>query len=413
VRRVLIFVFLLAAGSLGAEKIKLAFIGLDAAGVSESAAAGIADAILDTLINTHRFDVVEREKLAAILEEQALTLSGCTSTECIVEVGQLAGADKVLVGKVSQVGSIYTLTLRLADITTGKLEYSDSADAINVEYLVNEGRSIVQRFADSIPVTGKVIGVDKGIIKVNLGTQENLSPGDELEVYRIGEEYYDPETGLLVGHDIIELGKAVVSRVIEAALSEAKLRGEFEVTTGDRVRLAGITSTSGYRREITLDEFQIHLGGGYPFIGDFSIAYSSRGEGYFGLSVATILMDKGIGLDPDKYVARSGSPMLTLDYDFYFGRIFRVYAGLGAGIFIRFGEDDSTLLFIGKAKAGVEYRFSSWLGVSIGADYYPFIGSPGQPQITSPGGTGSTDNQSGIIWFGKALNTRIGVEFYL
>ncbi|MCX7021963.1 MAG: hypothetical protein NTW26_06790 [bacterium] len=394
-RRVLIFVFLLAAVSLGAEKIKLAFIGLEASGVSESAAAGISDAILDTLVNTHRFDVVERAQLTAILEEQALTLSGCTSTECIVEVGQLAGADKALVGQVSQVGSIYNLTLRLADVTTGKLEYSDSAESLNLEELLNEGRSIVQRFADSIPVMGVVIGVEKDIIKVNLGTQENLNPGDELEVYRIGEEYYDPETGLLVGHDTIELGKAVVSRVVDTALSEAKLSGEFEVTTGDRVRLAKIISTGVTRHEITLESFQIHLGGGYPFIGDFSVTYSSRGEGYLGLSVATVLMSNGIGLDPDKYVAQTGDTMISLDYDFFFGRIFRVSAGLGSGVFFR----SDVVLFIVKVKAGVEYRLSSTWGISAGVDYYPVVAWP--------------EKWVEGAYFGKALNARIGVEFYL
>lgn len=393
-RRVLIFGLLLAYVSLGAEKIKLAFIGLEASGVSESAAAGISDAILDTLVNTHRFDVVERAQLAAILEEQALSLSGCTSTECIVEVGQLAGADKALVGQVSQVGSIYTLTLRLADVTTGKLEYSDSAESLNLEELLNEGRSIVQRFADSIPVTGMVLGVEEDLIKINLGTQDNIIPGDKLEVYRIGEEYYDPETGLLVGHDIIELGSAVVTRVIEESMSEAELRGEFEVETGDRVRLR-ITGASGPGREIALDELQIHLGGGYPFIGDFSIAYSSRGEGYLGLSVATVLMSEGIGLNPDEYAAQTWDTMFSLDYDYYFGRIFRVSAGLGLGVFFRSDAEQ----YVVKVKAGVEYRLSSMWGVSAGVDYYPIIISPGSGIMTN-------------IFFGEALNTRIGVEFY-
>src|SRR4030042_2815727 len=123
---------------------------------------------------------------------------------------------------------------------------------------------------------------------VKLGTKDELNPGDELEVYRMGEEYYDPDTGLLVGHNVIELGKAVVSRVVDASLSEAEMKGEFGVTTGDRVRLAKITTTGVTRHEITLDEFQIHLGGGYPLLGDFSIAYSSRREGYLGLSVASL-----------------------------------------------------------------------------------------------------------------------------
>ncbi|MCK4594942.1 hypothetical protein KAU45_10605 [bacterium] len=391
----LLVTLLLASTCLGADKIKLAFIGLEASGVSESAAAGISEAILDTLIKTRRFDVVEREQLAAILEEQALSLSGCTTTECIVQVGQLAGADKALVGNVSQVGRVYTLTLRLADVTTGKLEYSDSAESLNLEELLNEGRSIVQRFAESIPVMGLVIGVEEDLIKVNLGTQENLNPGDEIEIYRIGEEYYDPETGLLVGHDIIELGSAVITRVTDMTVSEARLSEDFDVITGDRVRLK-ITGIIIHKPEIALDEFQFHLGGGYPFIGDFSVAYSSRGNGYFGLSVATVIMSKNIGLDPEKYAAQTWDTMLSLDYDYYFGRTFRVRAGLGVGTFFR----SDYVQFIVKAKAGVEYRFSSTWGISAGADYYPSISGQAYDVIET-------------IWFGESLSTRIGVELYL
>jgi TolB-like protein len=397
VRRALAFAFtlLLASGSLGADKVKLAFIGLEASGVAESTAAGISEIILDTLVKTHRFDVVERQQLEALLEEQALSLSGCTSTECMVEVGQLAGADKALVGTVSQVGSIYTLTLRLADVTTGKLEYSDSAESLSLEDLLNEGRSIVQRFAESIPVTGMVIGVEEDLIKVNLGTQENLNPGDEIEVYRIGEEYYDPDTGLIVGHDIIELGTAVVTRVIEESMSEAELRGDFDVETGDRVRLK-ITGISIPRPETAISSFQFHLGGGYPFIGDFSFAYSSGGIGYIGVSVATVLMSEGLGLDPAHYAAQSGDTMISVDYDFYFGKIFRVITGIGGGVFFRSDAEQ----YIFKVKAGVEYRLSSMWGLSAVMDYYPIIVSPGSGIMTN-------------VFFGESLSTRIGVEFYL
>jgi TolB-like protein len=401
-RRILILLvpLLLTSTCVGADKIKLAFIGLEASGVSESTAAGISEIILDTLVKTHRFDVVERQQLETLLAEQALSLSGCTSTECMVEVGQLAGADKALVGTVSQVGSIYTLTLRLADVTTGKLEYSDSAESLNLEDLLNEGRSIVQRFAESIPVTGMVVGVEEDLIKVNLGTQENLNPRDEIEVYRIGEEYYDPDTGLIVGHDIIELGTAVVTRVIETSMSEAELRGDFEVVTGDRVRLK-ITGISIAKPEIALDEFQIHLGGGYPFIGDLSFAYSSGGKGYIGLSVATVIMSKDIGLDPDEYAAQTWDTMFSLDYDYYFGNIFRVSAGIGAGIFLR----RDTEQYVVKVKAGVEYRLSSMWGVSAVVDYYPVIG--GMERVDYE------NDAFKIKWFGEALSTRIGVNFYL
>jgi hypothetical protein len=240
VRRVLLFLFLLASVSLGADKIKLAFIGLEAAGVSESTAAGISEIILDTLINTRRFYLVERDQLSALLEEQALSLSGCTSAECLIQVGQLAGADKALVGKVTQVGRVYLLTVRLADVYTGELEYSDSAEAPTVEGLLDEGRQIAQRLSDSILVRGTIVSIDNEYITINLGEQDGMKMGDELEIFRIGEEYYHPVTGLYIGCDIIEVGVAVVNRVIDASLSQAWLLGDYDVAEGDKVVMTGL-----------------------------------------------------------------------------------------------------------------------------------------------------------------------------
>lgn len=47
----------------------MAFIGLEASGVSEASVGGIADTLLNALINTRRFEIVERERLTTLLEE--------------------------------------------------------------------------------------------------------------------------------------------------------------------------------------------------------------------------------------------------------------------------------------------------------------------------------------------------------
>ena len=235
----LVFFVVLAAGAFAAEKTTVAFIGLEASGVSEASADGIADTLLDALINTRRFEIVERERLNALLEEQGLALSGCTTMECFVQVGQLAGASKVIVGKVSKVGETYTVTVRVVDVFVGKVELSESAESNSLDGLLAASREMAGRLAASIPVVGTVVSVSGDTVKLNLGTQEGVKKGDTVELYRLGEEYYDPDTGRFLGRDIEELGEAKITRVLADELSEALYSGDIPPITGDKVRLAG------------------------------------------------------------------------------------------------------------------------------------------------------------------------------
>jgi hypothetical protein len=233
------FVLILTVGALAAEKITVAFIGMEASGVSEASASGIADTLLDALINTKRFEIVERERLTTLMEEQGLALSGCTTTECFVQVGQLAGASKVVVGKVSKVGETYTANVRVVDVFVGKVELSESAESNSLDGLLSVTREMAGRLAASIPVVGTVVSVSEGTVKLDLGKQEGVKVGDVVELYRLGEEYYHPDTGAFLGRDIEELGEAEITKVLADELSEAEFTGDTPPRMGDKARLGG------------------------------------------------------------------------------------------------------------------------------------------------------------------------------
>ncbi len=239
-----LFLVVLAAGSLAAEKITVAFVGLEASGVSEASASGIADTLLDALINTKRFEIVERDRLNALMEEQGLALSGCTTTECFVQVGQLAGASKVVVGKVSKVGETYTVNVRVVDVFVGKVELSESSESSSLDGLLEASRDMAARLAASIPVVGTVVSVSGDTVKLDLGRQEGVKEGDVVELYRLGEEYYHPDTGAFLGRDIEELGEAEITKVLADELSEAEYTGDTPPVTGDKARLTAKIETA-------------------------------------------------------------------------------------------------------------------------------------------------------------------------
>jgi TolB-like protein len=228
---------LIATAALAAPKLNIAFIGIEPSGVSESVALGVSISFRDALVNTHRFEVVERERLAALVEEQGLTLSGCTTTECFVQVGQLAGAQKVIGGEVTQVGGSYIISVRMVDVYSGRVEQSLSEVSRSLEDLLTAANSLAVKLSESISIEGTVVSFSGNTVKIDIGSQEGVNLNDTVYLVRWGKEYYHPETGMFLGRDVRELGTATITCVLADELSEAVLEGTYSVVVGDKVRL--------------------------------------------------------------------------------------------------------------------------------------------------------------------------------
>ncbi|MFC1544446.1 PEGA domain-containing protein [Gemmatimonadota bacterium] len=85
--------------------------------------------------------------MTEILEEQGFQLSGACNldNECVIQVGRILGARKMIAGTVSKVGSVYTLQARIVDITTARIEHQALADHSQVEQLLLTGAQTVAR----------------------------------------------------------------------------------------------------------------------------------------------------------------------------------------------------------------------------------------------------------------------------
>ena len=62
--------------------------------------AQLAEYVIDELVNTNLFEVVERDKMQTIMREQGFSASGLVDTTDAVQMGRLFGARYLLTGKV-------------------------------------------------------------------------------------------------------------------------------------------------------------------------------------------------------------------------------------------------------------------------------------------------------------------------
>lgn len=103
------------------KKLTIAVLELDYAGITQDEARILTNRLRHELFQTGEFQVVERSRMEEILKEQSFQLSGCTSTECLVEVGRLIGVQGMVGGSVGKIGNLYTVNIQLIDVETGEI----------------------------------------------------------------------------------------------------------------------------------------------------------------------------------------------------------------------------------------------------------------------------------------------------
>jgi len=97
----------------------LDFIGK---GVSAEEASVLTDKLRGELVNSGTVQVIERGAMDEILREQGFQQSGCTSNECIVEVGQLIGVRFMVAGSIGKIEKTFLLSVRLINVATSRIE---------------------------------------------------------------------------------------------------------------------------------------------------------------------------------------------------------------------------------------------------------------------------------------------------
>ncbi|MCH8024633.1 MAG: DUF2380 domain-containing protein [Candidatus Marinimicrobia bacterium] len=115
---VLSIIFLSSAVS---GQIPIAVVEFEGKNISQAEASILTDRLRNELFRLGAFQVLEREMVEQILSEQDFQLSGCTTNECLVEVGKLIGVSIIVGGSIGKVGNVFTVSARLVDVETGKL----------------------------------------------------------------------------------------------------------------------------------------------------------------------------------------------------------------------------------------------------------------------------------------------------
>ncbi|MEP0773244.1 MAG: hypothetical protein HRF46_02640 [Acidobacteriota bacterium] len=243
------------------------------------------DMFITELVKSGRFTVVDRERLDAIMREKNLSLSGDIDPRTAVQAGKLLGVEYIIFGNVTEFGEetskaqvgwgigvdvkrkkfVSALDARLVSTTTGEILWADKArkEESNVKvFVMGTGGGVddrrmfdkvllpcVEELAGKLTnlsletsktvvgrVAGKIARVQGSTVSINLGSEDGISVGDTLGVYRMGEPIKDPDTGQVLGADEEKVGSIKVTAVKGAKLSECTVVTGSGFKVGDVVK---------------------------------------------------------------------------------------------------------------------------------------------------------------------------------
>lgn len=63
--------------------------------------------------------------MSMILEEQAFQMTGCTTQECAVKMGELLNVQKIVIGILTKLADVYFVTISIIDVETGEIQFSE------------------------------------------------------------------------------------------------------------------------------------------------------------------------------------------------------------------------------------------------------------------------------------------------
>jgi len=199
---ILIFPIILFSQS---QKMHIAILDLSAGSdVSPALSRDTTDLIRTEMINLQLFTILERAQMKEILEEQGFQLSGCTETSCVVKIGQILSANKILVGTVSKFGSVYTINVRIVDIEKGVGEYAESITAKNQEEIPDNVKILVKR------LSGRITGIYVGEGETPAATIQkpwerlNISEDEYREMLESGGSVMGFQQFINAGYDNIQ-----------------------------------------------------------------------------------------------------------------------------------------------------------------------------------------------------------------
>lgn len=132
----------------------IAIAGLESLAVSDAEALTLSESLRASIVNSDYFTVVSRADMKRILEEHEFQRTDLADTKTLVEMGKIIGVEKIIGGSIGRVGDTFSLSVRMVDVETAKVDVSVVQDVQGREDALLKairslGNQLCLRYAES------------------------------------------------------------------------------------------------------------------------------------------------------------------------------------------------------------------------------------------------------------------------
>jgi curli biogenesis system outer membrane secretion channel CsgG len=116
--------------------------------VSQSDALIVSDFLRTELVNLNVYNIVEKANMDKILAEASFQMTGCTTADCVVQLGKILNVREMVIGSLAKLTDTYYITVNIVDVETGKILASFDQDAPAEKDLKNACHLIAGKMSD-------------------------------------------------------------------------------------------------------------------------------------------------------------------------------------------------------------------------------------------------------------------------
>lgn len=247
---------------------------------------GASDMLTTELVKTGKFNVMERDSLAAIIKEQNLGASGRIDPSTAARIGKIIGVEYIITGAITEYGQSKsslglkgvrlgktgyhaTVDIRMINAASGQIVFADSeshsgssytgrlfgisaGESFNEKKATEVMRAAIKKLTEKItsaPIKygrGKsslsskysvvlVADVDGNIITLNKGKNAGFKTGQTVTISRKGKVIKDPQTGKVLKIKYKKIG-AIKLTEVEDSYAEGEIISGSGFNVGDIVR---------------------------------------------------------------------------------------------------------------------------------------------------------------------------------
>ena len=192
-----------------AVKTRIAIVDLDSQGdkAKQDELGTMASQLLTTeFVKGGRFDVIERQALKKIVEEQQLGLSGLVDANTAAQLGRVLGATYIVTGSVISYPRGMDLVVKIVETESASIKVADRLSAGTSSALFRKIPGFVSQITDQFPLRGIIVYKKKRTYTIDMGKREGVKRGMKFEVYQEGQPIKHPVTGEILGTEKIPTG---------------------------------------------------------------------------------------------------------------------------------------------------------------------------------------------------------------